>query len=33
MWIFNPENWVRITSGAFGVILAGFALLFLMKAA
>ncbi len=32
MWWFNPENWVRITSGVFGVILAGFGILFLLKA-
>lgn len=32
MWLFNPENWVRITSGAFGVILAAFGVMFLLKA-
>lgn len=32
MWWFNPENWVRITSGVFGVILAAFAVMFLLKA-
>jgi hypothetical protein len=32
MWILNPENWMRILSGAFGVLLAGAGILFLIKA-
>jgi hypothetical protein len=33
MWLVNPSNWVRIIAGFFGVLLAGFGLYALAKAA
>jgi len=33
MWLLNPENWMRIIAGAFGVLLAGAGILFLVRAA
>jgi hypothetical protein len=33
MWLINPTNWVRIIAGFFGVLLAGFGLYALAKAA
>jgi hypothetical protein len=32
MWVLNPENWMRMISGAAGVLLAGAGILFLIKA-
>lgn len=32
MWFLNPENWMRIISGFFGVLLAGAGIVFMVKA-